>query len=111
MNEAEVKRIATETFLELTKGNLKYFENTAYKKGQEALTRYFNQEASLKEREAIKEIEKDRYFPIIGFCFDCGWTTEQIAERLSCDTSTISRNKKRLVIAYYNAIAERKDFE
>lgn len=45
----------------------------------------------------IKKLEEDEYYPIIKLKYFKGKNIEQIAEIMNKDTSTISRNKNRLI--------------
>lgn len=45
----------------------------------------------------IKKLEKDEYYPIIKLKYFKGKSIEEIAEILKKDSSTISRNKNRLI--------------
>lgn len=45
----------------------------------------------------VKKLEKDEYYPIIKLKYFKGKSIEQIAEVMNKDTSTISRNKNRLI--------------
>ena len=46
---------------------------------------------------ALDDIRLDEYYDIIPLVYYHGLTTEEVAETLNKDTSTIYRNKKRLV--------------
>lgn len=46
---------------------------------------------------ALDDIRGDEYYNIIPLVYYHGLTTEEVAETLNKDTSTIYRNKKRLV--------------
>ena len=46
---------------------------------------------------ALDDIRTDEYYDIIPLVYYHGLTTEDVAETLQKDTSTIYRNKKRLV--------------
>lgn len=46
---------------------------------------------------ALCKIQDDDYFPIIRMKYFENFTREEIAEKLNCDVSTITRNKNRLI--------------
>ena len=46
---------------------------------------------------ALKDIEKDRYFDIIGLFYWHNLSIGEIAARLNCHRSTVERNKERLL--------------
>ena len=46
---------------------------------------------------ALDDIRTDEYYDIIPLVYYHGMTTEEVAEEMEKDTSTIYRNKKRLV--------------
>lgn len=46
---------------------------------------------------ALDDIRSDDYYEIIPLVYYHGMTTEDVAENLNKDTSTIYRNKKRLI--------------
>lgn len=60
--------------------------------------RIASKEYEIREIErALKEVEKDGYFRLLGMKFFEGLSDETIAEALHCDPSTVRRNRARLV--------------
>lgn len=59
---------------------------------------------------ALNTVSGDYYFPVVYDAFILGKKDEDLAEHLSCDISTIRRNRKRLVniiaIRLYGVLAE-----
>lgn len=53
---------------------------------------------------AIASIQSDAYYEIIPLYYGDGASMERVAEYFGCDVTTVSRNKKRLVIAIANAL-------
>lgn len=53
---------------------------------------------------AIQTVRFDPYFRIILLYYQDGKTLSEIAEALGVDTSTVSRNKKRLCVEIYKAL-------
>lgn len=53
---------------------------------------------------ALQTVRFDPYFRIILMYYQDGKTLSEIAEALDVDTSTVSRNKKRLCLEIYNAL-------
>lgn len=53
---------------------------------------------------ALQTVRFDPYFRIILMYYQDGKTLSEIAETLDVDTSTVSRNKKRLCLEIYKAL-------
>lgn len=105
LDEAEVKRIVQLTIKEMRKQELlRDAESAAYKEISERLHRYYDGEPDDDLRAVLRDVECDRYFDVILLFYCEGHTVESIAEQLSMDVRTISRNKKRLCIELYSKL-------
>lgn len=101
-----IKATIQETIAELKRaGLLKSVSDQAYKDAQEAIRVYYA-DGKTDERmtEILRSIRGDRYAKIIPLYFFYGYTIEEIAEALDVETSTVSRNKKRLCMKVYNLL-------
>ena len=106
MDKQTIKEIVHETIEELKRGGVLRTENElAYAEISAVLFTYYADGATDdRVKNALKEVEKDTYFRIVPLYFDYNYTIEKIAERLHVEVSTITRNKKRLCLAIYNAL-------
>lgn len=102
LDESEVKRIVKMTIAELKKQELmRDAESVAYKEISERLYQYYNGKPDDDLRAVLMELECERYFDVILLFYCEGHTVESIAEQLSVDVRTVSRNKKRLCLEIY----------
>jgi DNA-directed RNA polymerase specialized sigma24 family protein len=102
LDESEVKRIIQMTIKELKKQELlRDAESAAYKEISERLYRYYDGEQDEDLRAVLMELECERYFDVILLFYCERHTVESIAEQLSVDVRTVSRNKKRLCLEIY----------
>lgn len=106
MDEKLIKLIVKETIEELKRsGILKSFDTLAYAEISDVLKVYYDDgETDSEITAALKDIETDQYYKIIPLYFRYNYTIEKIAEVFEVEISTITRNKKRLCLAIYNAI-------
>lgn len=106
IDKAMIREIVRETVEELKRsGILKTINEFAYAEVTSILTSYYKDgQSDPVIRKALEDIETDTYYNIIPLYFDYNYTLEKIAEVLDVDVTTISRNKKRLCLAVYNAI-------
>ena len=106
MDEKLIKLIVKETIEELKRsGILKSFNELAYSEITAILKAYYDEgETDSVITMALNDIESDPYYKIIPLYFRYNYTIEKIAEVFEVEISTITRNKKRLCLAIYNAI-------
>lgn len=98
----EIVRMTIEEFKK--SGLLKSNDDVAYSEMSRLLHLYYNGEKRADIREALKQIESDTYSEIIPLYYQRNFTIERIAEILSVEVSTITRNKKRLCLLLYKLI-------
>lgn len=104
MNDREyIRQIVREVIAELNRNGLLITQDAhAYEKASEALKQYYQNKTPVAGLEkALSAIEDDPYFDIIPLYYARGYTNEKIAELLNVETSTVTRNKKRLCLALY----------
>ena len=70
------------------------------------LYKYFRGGRDAELRQVLNHISDDAYIDIIYLQYRDGKTLEWIAEILDKDTSTIKRNKKRLIMTIYESLGE-----
>ena len=106
MTEDEIRAVVRITIEELKRGGLlKGFADIAYTEAASLLQAYYEGgETDPEIRSAIDGLKDDAYFKIIPLYFSYGYTIERIAELFKVEISTITRNKKRLCLAIYNAV-------
>lgn len=106
MTEKEVRDIVIATIMELKKsGLLRSGDENAYSEVSELLRAYYNGgETDKAVKQAIKALDGDRYAKIIPLYYGYGYTIEQLAEVMGIETSTVTRNKKRLCLKLYDLI-------
>lgn len=105
MTEKEVREIVIATINELKRNGLLQTGDGAYAEITELLKAYYDggeRDASVKA--ALEIIEGDKYAKIIPLYYGYGYTIEQLAEVLNVETSTVTRNKKRLCLKLYDLI-------
>jgi len=69
------------------------------------LYKYFRGAKDAELRQVLNRVSDDPYIDIIYLQYRDGKTLEWIAEILDKDTSTIKRNKKRLIMSIYEALS------
>lgn len=101
-----IQATVNETIRQLKRnGLLKSVTDLAYHEATAVLKRYYEEgENNAAVAAALQELEGDTYFKIIPLYFNYGYTIEEIAEVFDVEISTISRNKKRLSLEFYNLI-------
>lgn len=105
MNKQEIQNIVTMTIYELKRQGMLKDEYTVILKDVEPVIKEYFQKKNNKEVECfLIEYSDDPYIDIIYLHYRDNITIERIAECMGKDTSTIKRNKKRLVKAIYNRI-------
>ena len=109
INQA-AKEAATETVRQLKQnGMLRESTDTAYQEITETLRKYYDfEERDPEITEALQKIKNDPYYEIFPLWFRYGYSIEDIAESLDVDTSTISRNKKRLSLKLWELIDKKQ---
>lgn len=92
------------------RGLLKDDQTIKYREASEILREYYKaQEADKQVWEALGIIGGDQYYTIIPLYFLKNYTIEKIAEILNVEVSTVSRNKKRLCIQFYDIYSDIKN--
>lgn len=105
MDEQLIKEVVKATISELKRsGMLKSNDAIAYAEMSSSLRAYYRAEKPQMIIAALKQIESDPYYEIIPLYYKHGYSHEKIAEILNVETSTITRNKKRLCLLLYNLI-------
>lgn len=106
MTEEEVRQIVKQTVEELFKcGALRAFDDLAYTEAASLLAAYYQDgERDEAIRAAIESVAGDRYAKIIPLTYSYGYTLNEIAELMDVDVSTVSRNKRRLIVEIYRRI-------
>lgn len=105
MDDAKIKEVVTATVKELKRaGLLQDYKTIAYAEISERLYRYYGGEDDKEISAALDDLRSDYYFRILPLYYGKSMTIEGIAERMSVETSTIVRNKKRLCLAIYSLI-------
>lgn len=106
LSEEEMDKLADKIAARLeTMNMLKPKDEFAYKKMNDALFEYYSgkpKDSAISE--ALKRMTGDAYFEILEMYYGQGFTQERIAEKIGCDTSTITKNKKRLCLHLYKLI-------
>lgn len=112
--EAIIDKTVKRAFKELKdKGVLKNQTDIVYKDISKLLRCYFKDlddsgSGDPKIENAISQLKDDRFYTIIPDYYGEGYTLEDLAGRLHCDISTITRNKKRLCFEIYELMEEEK---
>ena len=105
MTKQEIQSIVRETIAELRKQRLMQddFKQALQLTGQR-LSDYYRGKADTELTEVLDRLRNDIYFNIIPMYYRNGNTLELIAHIMHTDTSTISRNKKRLCLEIYSEL-------
>lgn len=95
-----VQEIIRMTIAELQRaGMLKDTRDASYAEANDLLKRYYSRgEKDADVAAALARLDGDPYQKIIPLYYGYGYTIDEIAEDFGVETSTISRNKKRLCI-------------
>lgn len=110
--EALITKTVKQAFKELKdKGALKSQTELIYKDISKLLRCYYRDlydsgSGDPKIENAISQLKDDRFFMILENYYGMGFTLEELAGRLHCDISTITRNKKRLCFEIYELMEE-----
>ena len=99
MTKKEIESVVRLTVKSLKKeGMMKSLRDVIYRDTCRKLYSHFNEMYSEEVAKALNDVKTDLYFSIIPLYFSKRMTHEQIAEQMSVEVSTITRNKKRLCI-------------
>lgn len=99
-----VRTVVRETINELQKRGLIEDDTTLrYREASRILKKYYTKETDQNVWKALCVVSYDPYYTIIPQYYQRNYTIEKIAEILNVEPSTVSRNKKRLCIEFYNA--------
>lgn len=90
-----IREVVREVFAEYEK---RQDSERQYEQIQTRLRDYYNGAKDEPLRNAIKAIRRDQYSAIITCIFGSGMTIRETAEYLGVDSSTVTRNKKRLCL-------------
>ena len=102
MTEEEERKVVEMTVRAMKKeGMTKDFQEVTYKEMARKLHSHYSDEYSEKVARAVEGVKTDPYYAIIPMYYGKKMTHEQIAEEMSVEVSTITRNKKRLCIEIY----------
>ncbi len=106
--EAIIKKTAIETVKQLrVQGALKDNRSIVYAKVSRMLREFFkNDQDNEQLKAALEKLKNDAYFDIIPLYYYSNNTIEHIASGFEVDTSTITRNKKRLCYEIYELMGE-----
>ena len=105
MTKQEIQSVVRETITELRRqGVLQGDIQQAYQMTAQRLKMYYSGNTDIKLAEVLDRLRNDIYFQIIPLYYKDGNTLELIAHIMHTDTSTISRNKKRLCLEIYSEL-------
>lgn len=110
--EAIIEKTVKKAFKEFKDhGALKSQTELIYKDMSKLLRCYYQDlydcgKGDSKITNALSQLEDDRFIAIIKAYYGDGYTLEELAGRLHCDISTITRNKKRLCFEIYELMEE-----
>ena len=107
MNTEQIREIVRLTLEELINNKVVKLDNYDYvlEYTSKELTEFFdNSDNKPKVSAALKSLSDDYYIDIICLQYRDGKTIEWIAEYFEKDTSTILRNKKRLIYKIYEEV-------
>lgn len=107
--EEIIKQTAIATVEELKAAGAIDQRGMVYKDVEKLLREYYkNDEDNVRLEEVLKKIRTDSYFDIIPLYYYSDNTIEHIAQLYDVDTSTITRNKKRLCFKIYTLLEGEK---
>lgn len=107
MTPEEIKEVVSITLDELIARKLINPEKYQYmlQVVDKQLYAFFNNKGdSTNVRYALRQVSDDPYIDVIYLQYRERKTLERIAEYMGKDTSTVKRNKKRLIIQIYNLL-------
>lgn len=106
MNREEIQTIITMTICELKRqGMLKDEYTVILKEVEPVIKEYFQKKNNKAIERFLIERSDDPYIDIIYLHYRDNITIERIAECMAKDTSTIKRNKKRLIKIIFNSLS------
>ena len=107
MNKEQIRAVVRETIAELLRSGAlaRYDSSAAYTEITTRLRDYYaNGEADREITLALETLNGDPYARLIPLYFSLHYTNERLAEYFGVEVSTISRNKRRLCLAVYDAL-------
>lgn len=105
MDKAEVQSIIHMTIQELKRqGMLKDRYSVIIKNIDPVIKEYFLRKNNKKIEFFLRDNSDDPYIDVIYLHYRDGMTLEKIAGVLDKDTSTVKRNKKRLIMELYDVL-------
>ena len=106
--ESIIDRAVDKTFKKFRDhGALKSHSEIIYREISKKLKDYYIlPEADSRMSNALAQLQNDRFYTIIPKFYGSDHTLEEVAQDLSVDISTITRNKKRLCIEIYELMEE-----
>lgn len=102
MDRNEIKEIVRETVKEMLRNDL--VKTNDYQEASAVLAEHYQIAKREDVAAALQKLGKDPYISILPLYFGKGYTIEELAEKFDCETSTISRNKKRLCLAVFKLL-------
>ena len=107
MDQSQIREIVRMTIDELDQRNmLKDPYQSILRVVDERLNRYFNGSDDAGISSALRQLSDDPYIDLIYLQYRDKRTIEAIADYYEKDTSTIKRNKKRLIKSIYEIIRD-----
>lgn len=110
--DKSVRKAVKESWKEFKdRGALKSQTEIIYKDMSKLLRCYYRDiddsgSGDSKVKNALDQIKDDRFYIIIPAYYRDGYTLEELAVKLHCDISTITRNKKRLCVEIYELMED-----
>lgn len=104
--EIEITEVVKDTVKEMRQnGLLKRSDDVAYSEVSNRLYEYYrNPERDPEVGAALEKIRGDYYEDIIPFYYRDKTSLDWLAEKFSCELSTITRNKKRLCLKVFQLL-------
>lgn len=99
-----VNHAVSETIRQLKKDGYISGSDADYRRGGDLLKRYYKGGVlpdGIRQADAaraIASVRSDAFYELLPLYYGDGATIEKLAEYFRCDVTTVSRNKKRLVI-------------
>ena len=106
MEEHDVRMIVKMVISEMLDQDL--IQKDDYVIAVEMINKHFKGEFNSDVYEAIKSLRGDKYYEVLPLYFQNGFTLEKLAEEFNCETSTISRNKKRLCMEVLRRVRKKR---
>ena len=110
MRKEKTAEIVAETLRQLQeRGLIVKLGEVEYAAAREILKAYYKgNQADAEITQTLESIKGDPYYNVLPLSFLHGKTTEDIAELMGADRTTISRNKKRLCLLIYSRVGGQK---